>query len=225
MASRLRLFLLNIISIFIFVTTAFSSTIVLAEEKASPLQIKSEQLIQPEITRRTIELDRIDSEDFEVSIFTGLLSIEDFGANPVTGARFAYHINEDIFVETTLGMSKAGETSYERLSGGSPLLTDSQRNITYYNIALGYNLLPGESFLTRSTSFNSSIYIIGGMGNTTFAGADRLTLNIGGGFRLLTTDWLAIHIDVKDHIFNIDVLGEDKTANNLEITLGVSAFF
>lgn len=225
MASWLRIFLLKTIHAFIFSTILLSSANSFAEEKSTPLQIQSEQLIQPEIKRRDVELSKIDTEDFEATLFTGLLSIEDFGANLVYGARFAYHVNEDIFVEATLANSKAGQTSYERLSGGLPLLTSSQRNIIYYNISLGYNLLPGESFLTRNTSFNSALYIIAGMGNTTFAGADRLTFNIGGGFRLLATDWLALHVDVRNHIFNIDILAEDKTANNLEVTFGVSAFF
>jgi outer membrane beta-barrel protein len=90
---------------------------------------------------------------------------------------------------------------------------------------LGFNLLPGEAFLTQKTSFNTALYIIGGIGNTEFGGSDRLTINLGGGFRLLATDWLAFHIDVRDHIFNIDMLGEDKTAHNLEVTFGLSAFF
>lgn len=226
MASWLRLFLLNTTSTSVFVLVLFSSANAYAlEEKTSPLQTQTEQLIQPEITRRDIELDKIDTEDFEATVFMGLLSVEDFGANSVLGARFAYHINEDMFVEASLGSSTAGQTSYERLSGGTPLLTSSQRNIFYYDISLGYNLLPGESFLTQKTSFNSAIYIIGGIGSTTFAGADRLTLNVGGGFRLLATDWLAVHVDVRNHIFNIDILAEDKTANNLEVTFGVSAFF
>ncbi len=226
MASWLRLFLLNnIVRSIIFSLTFFSSASSYAEEKTAPLKIESEQLIQPEITRRDVELDKIDTEDFEATIFAGVLSVEDFGANAVVGARFAYHINEDVFIEASLAQSTAGQTSYERLSGGTPLLTADQRDITYYNISLGYNLLPGESFLTRNTSFNSALYVIAGMGNTTFAGSDKLTINIGGGFRLLATDWLALHIDVRDHIFNIDILAEDKTAHNLEVTFGVSAFF
>ena len=228
MASWLRLFLLNnIVRSFAF-SFAFLSTVdSFAEEteKAAPLKIESEQLIQPEITRREVELDKIDTEDFEATIFTGFLNVEDFGTNVVVGARFAYHINEDVFIEATLAQSTAGQTSFERLSGGTPLLTADQRQITYYDISLGYNLLPGESFLTRNTSFNSAIYLIAGLGNTTFAGSDKLTINIGGGFRLLATDWLALHIDVRDHIFNIDILAEDKTANNLEVTFGISAFF
>lgn len=225
MASWLRLFLLNTISTSVFSLVFFTSVTSYAEEKIAPMQIQSEQLIQPEITRRDVELDKIDTEDFEATAFMGMLSIEDFGANVVIGARFAYHLNEDIFIEGTLGISKAGETSYERLSGGTPLLSDAQREIIYYDVSIGYNLLPGESFLTRNTSFNSALYVIAGMGSTTFAGSDKLTINLGGGFRLLATDWMALHIDVRDHIFNIDILAEDKTAHNLEITFGVSAFF
>ena len=86
-------------------------------------------------------------------------------------------------------------------------------------------MLPGESFLTQNTSFNSTVYVSGGMGSTSFAGSDRLTLNLGGGFRLLVTDFIAFKIDVRDHIFNIDVLAEDKTANNIELTFALSIFF
>lgn len=227
MASWFRLFLLNNIVRSIIFYCAFLSTAnsFAEEEKVAPLKIETEQLIQPEIVRREVELDKIDTEDFEATVFAGILSVEDFGANAVIGARFAYHINEDVFIEASLAQSTAGQTSFERLSGGTPLLTSDQRQITYYDISLGYNLLPGESFLTRNTSFNSAIYIIAGVGNTTFAGSDKLTINIGGGFRLLATDWLALHIDVRDHIFNIDILAEDKTAHNLELTFGVSAFF
>lgn len=225
MASWLRLFLLSTTPLVVSALTLLFSANSYAEEKVVPLQVESEQLIQPEIERRTVELDKIDTEDFEASLFTGLLSVEDFGANPVTGARFAYHINEDVFIEGTLANSKAGKTSYERLSGGTPLLTSAQRNINYYNVSLGYNLLPGESFLTRNTSFNSALYVVAGVGTTTFAGADRLTISMGGGFRLLVTDWVGLHIDVRNHTFNIDVLAEDKTTNNLEVTFGVSVFF
>lgn len=224
MASRLRLFLLSTVHTIVFTVAIFSSANNYAEEKTAPMQIQSEQLIQPEIKRREVRLDKIDTEDFEATVFTGILSVEDFGANAVTGARFAYHINEDIFIEGALAQSKAGNTSYERVSTVN-LLTAAQREITYYNVSLGYNLLPGESFLTRNTSFNSTVYIIGGVGSTTFAGSDRSTINIGGGFRLLATDWLALHVDIRDHIFNIDILAEDKTTNNLEVTVGLSAFF
>ena len=225
MAGRIRLFLLKLLACGSVSVMLFQAAAIAAEEKTSPLNIKSEQLIQPEVPRREVKLAKIDTEDFEATVFAGILSIEDFGVNSVYGARLAYHINEDLFVEGTLAFSEAGETSYERLSGGPGLLTASQRKITYYNVSLGFNLLPGEAFLTKKKSFNNALYIIAGIGSTEFAGDDRLTINLGGGYRLLATDWLAVHIDVRDHLFNIDLLGEDKTAHNLEVSFGVSAFF
>ena len=222
MASWLRRFLLNSIRNIAITMALFSSANIIAEEQTAPLQIQSEQLIQPEIERRTVELSNIDTEDFEVTGFAGVLSIEDFGANAVFGARLAYHLNEDIFFEGTLATSTVGQSSAERLG---PFTLAGDRGITYYNVSLGYNLLPGESFLTRNTSFNSALYLVAGVGNTTFLGDDKLTINLGGGFRLLATDWLALHVDVRNHIFNIDILGQDKTANNLEVTFGLSAFF
>ena len=49
-----------------------------------------------------------------------------------------------MFAEATLGSAKAGKTSYEDLSGSAQLLTDSERQYTYYDLALGWNALPGE---------------------------------------------------------------------------------
>ncbi|MDH5370902.1 MAG: outer membrane beta-barrel domain-containing protein, partial [Gammaproteobacteria bacterium] len=197
MAGRILLFLLKVL-IASSATLIFVQNPAIAIEETSPLINQSEQLIQPEIQRREVKLATIDSENFEITGFFGVLSVEDFGTNSVIGARLAYHINEDLFVEVSLGSSEAGKTSYERLSGGPGLLTDKEREILYYNISLGFNLLPGEAFLTQKTSFNTALYIIGGIGNTEFGGSDRLTLNLGGGFRLLATDWLAYHIDVRD---------------------------
>jgi outer membrane beta-barrel protein len=199
----------------------WSPALMAAEDTAASAQ----QVIQPEIKRREIDVDQIDTEDFEVGVYGGLLSVEDFGANMVVGARVAYHITEGIFVEGAYGMSDTTETSYERLSGGAPLLTDEDRKLTYYNISLGYNLMPGEAFLGKGWAFNTALYVIGGVGSTKFADDDHFTINYGAGYRFLATDWLAIHLDVRDHVFEIDLLGDKKTTHNLETHGGITVFF
>ena len=193
--------------------------------KAVPLEANSNQVIQPAILRRKIEVDKIDTEDFEVGAYVGILSTEDFGANTVMGVRFSYHITENIFTEAVYGISDTSETSYERLSGGAQLLTPEDRRLTYYNVSLGYNLLPGEAYLSDGMAFNTALYIIGGAGITKFAGDNRFTANFGAGYRFLATDWLAIHADVRDHIFEIDLLGVKKTTNNIEMHMGLTIFF
>ena len=182
-------------------------------------------VIEPQVERREIKKPRVDTEDFEIGLFGGMMSVEDFGVNTVVGARFAYHITESFFVEATAGQTETEQTSFERLSGGAQLLTDDQRTLTYYNVSLGYNLFPGEVFIGRKRAFNTAIYLVGGVGNTDFAGDDRFTINFGAGLRLLPTDWFAVHLDVRDHIFDIDLLGQEKTSHNIESHLGFTFFF
>jgi len=182
-------------------------------------------IIEPEVERRTIKQTRIDTEDFEVGAYVGILSIEDFESNVVYGARLAYHLTEDFFLEATVGQSRAGRTSYENLSGSADLLTDSERDYTYYALSAGWNALPGEIFLGKNRAYNTAFYFVAGIGNTTFAGDDRFTVNGGFGYRILPADWIAVHFDVRDNVYDIDLLGEKKIVNNLEAHLGLSIFF
>jgi outer membrane beta-barrel protein len=182
-------------------------------------------VIEPDIERREIEPPRIDTEDFEVGILVGQISVEDFGVNTVTGARFAYHVTEGFFVELAAGAADTELTSFERLSGAAQLLTEEEREYSYYNVSLGYNIFPGEHFIGKNRAMNTQTYVIGGVGKTTFAGDDRFTVNFGIGMRFMPLDWLAVHGDIRDHVFDIDLLGQEKTSHNLEATLGVTFFF
>jgi outer membrane beta-barrel protein len=182
-------------------------------------------VIEPDVERREIKVPKIDTENFEVGIFAGELSVEDFGVNTVTGATFAYHVSEKFFVQLGAGRTDTGLTSFERLSGAAQLLTDPEREYTYYNVSLGYNILPGEGYLGKKRALNTTTYLIGGVGKTRFAGDDRFTLNVGLGWRITPLDWLAVHADIDDQIFDIDLLGQAKTAHNLGAHVGVTFFF
>ena len=197
----------------------------LGREEAPPIAEPPDQVIEPEVERRDIREPAIDTENFEVGAFAGIMSIEDFGTDLVYGLRLAYHVTEGLFVEGTLGRSKAGLTSFEQLSGSARLLSDSDRVYTYYNLNLGYNLLPGEGFVGEGRAFNTSLYLIAGLGSTRFAGDDRFTINVGVGYRFLLTDSVALHIDFRDHLFDIDILGAENTVHNLEAHLGATVFF
>lgn len=183
-----------------------------------------DKIITPDLERRTITEDQLDSEDWEIGVYTGVFSIEDFGSNSVNGIRFAYHMTEDFVIEMNYGLTEANESSIEVLGGGIQLLTSDQREYSYYNISLVYNIFQGEVFLGKNTAYNSTFYILLGGGNTTFNESDYFTYTIGGGLRFYFNDFIALHATVKDHIFNSDII-EDKTTNNLEATLGLSFYF
>jgi len=193
------------------------------DEAPSPTSGPPGQVIDPEVERREIKEPAIDREDFEVGAFAGIMSIEDFGSDTVYGVRLAYHVTEGFFVEAMVGRSEAGLTSYESLSGDARLFDD--RALSYYNINLGYNVLPGEVFVGEGRAYNTNLYLVAGLGSTNFADDDRFTVNFGAGFRFLLTDSVAFHLDFRDHLFDIDILGDEKTTHNLEGTFGVTVFF
>jgi outer membrane beta-barrel protein len=177
------------------------------------------------VVRRKVKVPKIDASNVEIGVKYGEISIEDFGAGPVAGLQLDYHITEDFFFEATYGRAKAGKTSFETLNGNVQLLTDDERQFTYYSLGLGYNFLPGEIFIGRNLAMTSALYLVGGIGSVKFAGQQNFAVNFGAGFRVLPTDWLAIHIGMQDLVFKSDLLGVDRLKNNLQGHIGATVFF
>jgi outer membrane beta-barrel protein len=196
-----------------------SNQVVVDEPEGEP------SIVEPQVKRREVKVPKIKAKDFEVGAYFGALSIQDFGTNFVYGVRGAYHVSEDIFVEGFVARSKAGTTSIEDVLPDVTLVSNAGRYFTYYDLDLGYNVLPGEIFLGRGRAFNSQLYVTVGMGDVKFAEADHFALNLGVGERLVITDWLALHIDVRDHIFETSLTGRTKNVDNIEATIGFTTFF
>ncbi|MGH1470462.1 MAG: outer membrane beta-barrel domain-containing protein [Cellvibrionaceae bacterium] len=220
-----RLFLISLTCSLGILTAVSLPAVAQDDEEVNPSDSVLDKIITPDMERRVIEEDILDNEDFEIGFYAGVLSIEDFGSNSVVGVRLAYHVTEDFFLEGTYALSNLQETSFERLSGSTPLFTDEQRELSYYNIAFGWNMLPGEVFIGKNWAFNTSFYLIAGAGSTSFADEQHFTYSIGGGLRIALTDWLSFHVDMRDHIFSHDLLGEDITTQNLEAHIGLTLFF
>ncbi len=180
------------------------------------------QVIEPNVERRDLDVGAIDTEDFELTGFIGIMSVEDFETNGVYGVRLAYHINSALFLEGAVGRTEVGDSTAEGIIG-NPFFTD--RNLTYYDASLGWNILPGESFFGERRAFNSVFYLIGGIGNTDFADDNNFTINFGFGFKFLPTDYLAVRIEARDYLFDTELNGVDKTLNNMQGTINWSWFF
>lgn len=219
MESRLQYIFLSIGSAILL------SVLALPVVAAQPEDLELEPLVVREPEVRDVRIDALDTEDFEIGAFGGIMNVEDFGSDTVVGIRAAYHVTEDFFVEGVYGKTTLGQTSFELLSGGAPLLTDEERDMTYYNVSIGWNIFPGEAFVGGRWAFKGGLYLIAGAGSTEFGGDDRFTINAGAGYRLIATDWLAFHVDVRDHYFESDLLGTMEGKHNIEFSGGLTVFF
>ncbi len=210
----------------IFLATSFLIAMMpVAEIAAQSDEDEQTNLIEPQIERVDFDESLIDSDDFEIAVYAGYLAIDDFDTNSVVGVKLGYHVSEDFFVQVSYGLGDSGETSFEKLSGGAPLLSESEREFEYYLVSLGFNLFPGEAFLTDSTTFNTVFYFAAGIGNTEFAGDDRFTIAYAVGHRTLFADGFSVDIEMRDLIFEQDLFGKDETSHNLEFTLAFNVFF
>jgi outer membrane beta-barrel protein len=180
--------------------------------------------VSPQVQRREVSVAEIDTENWEIGAYVGSISVQDFGVNFLYGGRVAYHITEDFFVEGSIGTADAGVSSYERVTGNK-LLTKGQREFSYYDLSFGWNVLPGEVFFGGNRAINSALYLIGGVGSTSFAGDERFTVSMGAGARILLQDGLALRFDVRDRILAVDVFGQDKRTHNFEAAFSVTGFF
>ena len=187
-------------------------------------QPANEQVIVPQVDRREVKLPRFPSNDFEFGLFGGTYASENFGSHPVGGLRVGYHITEDFFVEAVYGQSKVSDEAFRQVLPGGVFPTEKQK-LSYYNVSAGYNILPGEVFVGRNRAFASALYLIAGVGSTKLVEQRRQTVNFGLGLRVFLADWAALQVDLRDHVFSLDLLGKRQSTQNLELTGGLTFFF
>lgn len=184
----------------------------------------NEQVIVPQVDRRNVKPPKFPSNDFEMGLFVGTYATQNFGTSTVSGLRLGYHITEDFFVEGAYGRTKVTDEAFSATLP-APILASHEEKLVYYNISAGVNVLPGEVFLGRNRAKASALYLIGGVGSTRFNRQRKQTINFGAGVRVFLADWAALQLDMRDHIFELDLLGKRDRTQNLEMTLGATFFF
>jgi outer membrane beta-barrel protein len=204
---------------------ALLSAAVSASALAQSTQPANEQVVVPQVERRDVKLPKFPSKDIEVGLIGGVYSTENFGASAVYGMRLGYHITEDFFVQANLAQTKVSDENYRQLLPGGGIFPQPEEKLTYYNVTAGWNVLPGEVFIGSNRAKATSLYLLAGIGSTKLAERRRSTMNFGLGMRMLVADRAAVHVELRDHIFSIDLLGPRQTTHNIELTTGFAWYF
>jgi outer membrane beta-barrel protein len=196
----------------------------LAALAALPAHAADEPVVQPQVDRRDIKLPKFPSNDFEVSVYGGLYSAQNFGSSPAWGGRLAYHITEDFFVEASAGTTRVSDEAFRRILPGG-IFTDNTETLIYSNFNVGMNVLPGEVFIGRNFAMPSQVFIVAGGGTTRFNGQRMSTFDVGVGVKVYLSDSWALRVDMRDNIFKLDLLGKTDMTHNVELNAGLSFLF
>ena len=181
-------------------------------------------IIEPDKKVKKAQFAAIDTERFELGVYTGTLSVEDFGNSQVTGFSFNYHINSRFLAQIGYGQSDVGRAAFEDALGRD-FLSESDKEFNYTSASVGYQLFYGRSFFGARNKFNSHIYITAGVENVEFAGDTNTGIVLGTTYKVVATDWLTWNIDLRNHIFDREFLAEKKTTQNIELAIGLNFLF
>jgi outer membrane beta-barrel protein len=195
-----------------------------AQTTQPPTPQANPQVIEPQVARRDLKLPKFPSNDIEIGLFGGTYATQNFGSAAVGGVRLGYHITEDFFVSAAYAQTKVSDEAFRQILPGG-VFVNRKETLTYYNFSVGYNLISGEAFFGRNTAKPLQGYLIAGVGSTEFAGQKKQTVNFGFGLRLYLSDRFALQADVRDHMFPLDLLGRRDNTQNIEIGVGITAYF
>jgi outer membrane beta-barrel protein len=185
---------------------------------------RSITIIEPEKKLAKEKSAAIDSESYELGVYFGSLSVEDFGTDSLIGASFTYHINNSFIARLTLGESEISRATFEDVAGLS-FLNSNERTFSFTQVQGGYQIFNGRSFLGSDRKYDSHLYITAGLEDVSFAGNNQIGLVFGATYKLVATDWLTWDLNFQDHIFERDFIGETKVTHNIEMALGLNFLF
>ncbi len=204
--------------------TAFLAAAPIAAHAQAAAKPASDQVVVPEVDRRDLKLPRYPSNDFALGAFVGTYATQNFGASLVYGVRLGYAITEDFFVEGAYAQTNVSDETFRQILPGGVFGKEKEK-LSYYNLAAGYNVLPGEVFIGANRALASAFYLLGGLGSTNFNDQQRQTIVLGVGARVFMKDSFAFQVDMRDYIFSLDLLGKSQSTQNLELTAGFSFYF
>jgi len=138
--------------------------------------------------------------------------------------RLGYHITEDFFAEAVYGNTRATDEVFRQILPGGVFRNQKER-VMYYELSGGINVLPGEVYFWSTTARPSALYLIAGLGSTKFLRPASFHRERGFGVRVWSGQLGGAAVDMRDHIFSLDVLGQQRATQNLEFSGGVTFFF
>ena len=211
----------TIISTLLFVTSTSSLAQTIGDAGKKDITT-----ITPEKKAPKINSAKIDTERFELGVYTGFLSIENFDVNALIGLQGTFHINSRLMANVYYGQSDGARARFEREVGDdSDFIANREDGFRYIAAGISYNLLNARSFSGSKRKYDSYISIDTAVESVDFAGETNIGLMIGTTYKTVVTDWFTVNINLKDHIVEREFLGESSLTQNLELSLGLNFLF
>lgn len=179
----------------------------------------AEEMYEPDLPRSKYSAPEISSQDIELALFVGQLSIEAVRNILVTGVKAAYHLTPRYFVELSYDKAFVEDTAYRETDSG--VVATNYTDYQHYDISLGMNLVHGEFYINSDRSLPVDMYAQVGTGSTSLD-EDYTTYNLTLGGRVLLDDETALRVNFTQLFLDT---GAGEIDNHFQASIGVSVYF
>lgn len=170
---------------------------------------------------------KVNSELFDVGLTAGIINLEDFPAEFLVGASVTFRASESFFLQYNYVQSDISRSSIEKNQGSQDYALGDDRSFKHYDLLLGYNLFQGEFFAGEGAAHLSSLYVVGGIGNTDFGSEENFSYTLGLGYQVEFNRKYVLRLDYRDYIYETALIvgdGED-TVHNTQLSVGLGYLF
>lgn len=166
----------------------------------------------------------LNNEALEVGLFTGVINIDNFGSEWVAGISGTFHATEDFFLQYNYLQTDVGLSSFEKSQGS--YFSGSDRRFSHYDLLVGYNIFQAEVYPRPGVANWSALYVVGGVGETSFGDEDAFTFTYGIGYQVALLREVILRVDYRNHSYDSSLVrGAEKTTQNTQFSVGLSYLF
>ena len=169
---------------------------------------------------------KINSEVFDIGLTFGFINIEDFPSEMVAGITANFRASEYFFLQYNYVQTNISKSSFEN-NPGFTILGLGDREFKHYDLLLGRNVFQGEFFTSNNKANLSTLYVLGGIGDTDFGGEKNFTLTLGAGYQLELLDQFILSFDYRSYIYKSSLIipGEEDTSHNTQFSSSLRYLF
>lgn len=168
----------------------------------------------------------VESEFLELGLNLGVVNIEDFPSEFTTGLNLTFRASEDYFLQLNLvSASDVALSSVEKDQGSFD--TGPDRDWLHYDMLVGFNFFQGEFFTSNSNANLSTLYIIGGIGETEFGDESNFTYTYGFGYKVAFKRQFIVNLDVREYLYKSSLINpqNEVTTTNTHVSVGLNYLF
>ncbi len=168
--------------------------------------------------------DFVKARRHELSTMGGYYVSDLFSATWVAGASYTFHMTEELAVEAAFSYTHADADLARAIEDGRAVVVrDEYAPITFISSALVWSPLHGKLRFGGSI-VHFDLHLDAGVG-VVDSQTSRGAAGIGGvGIKLFAGRAVGFRIDVRDHVYQQELLERRFLVNDLSVTAGISVF-